>query len=260
VLVVEDNNVNQLVVLGQLQRLGHEAVVASGGIPALDLVRDEVFDLVLMDCQMPDIDGYTATRRIRQLEGAAARVPIIAITAHALPGEREKCLAAGMNDYLAKPVSLEQLGAVIRLWASKRSNVSHAQAPDLPMEGDEQHVLDREQVSSFLAISRTQSGFLEGLVKTFRQDVPSRLDALRAAASSGDSMDLALAAHALKSSSGSVGAKRMYAVASALERDAIDGKIAGALASIEQLAAEFPRVIAAYDGIIRRSGRHHAVR
>jgi two-component system sensor histidine kinase/response regulator len=258
VLVVEDNNVNQLVVLGQLQRLGHEGIIANGGTAALELLRNEAFDLVLMDCQMPDIDGYAATRRIRQMDGAVARLPIIAITAHALPGEREKCLASGMNDYLAKPVSLEQLGAIIRLWASKRSDAP-AQAPDVPMEGDEQHVLDRERVSSFLAISRTQQGFLDGLVKSFRQDVPSRLDALRAAASTGDAMDLALAAHALKSSSGSVGAKRMYTVAASLELDAINGRIEGASASIEQLAAEFPRVMAAYDGIIRRSGQHPAV-
>jgi two-component system sensor histidine kinase/response regulator len=258
VLVVEDNSVNQLVLLGQLQRLGHEGIVAAGGIAALEQLRNETFDLVLMDCQMPDMDGYAATRQIRQMNDAVARVPIVAITAHALPGEREKCLAAGMNDYLAKPVSIEQLGAIIRLWASKRSEAP-TNAPAMAMEGDEQHVLDRERVSSFLAISRTQKGFLDGLVRTFRQDVPSRLDALRAAASTGDSMDLALAAHALKSSSGSVGAKRMYTVAAALELDAINGRTEGASASIEQLAAEFPRVMAAYDGIIRRSGQHRAV-
>jgi two-component system sensor histidine kinase/response regulator len=258
ILVVEDNNVNQLVALGQLQRLGHECLIAASGNAALELVRNETFDLILMDCQMPDMDGYEATRHIRQMEGTVARVPIVAITAHALPGEREKCLAAGMNDYLAKPVSIEQLGAVIRLWASKTS-AQPASAPDMPMEGDEHHVLDRERVSSFLAISRTQRGFLDGLVKTFRQDVPSRLDALRAAAANGDANDLALAAHALKSSSGSVGAKRMHTAASAIERAALSGRIDGISAAIEQLAAEFPRVMAAYDGIIKRSGRHRAV-
>jgi PAS domain S-box-containing protein len=257
VLVVEDNSVNQLVALGQLQRLGHEAIVAAGGHEAIDLLREQTFDLVLMDCQMPDIDGYEATRRIRQLDGAVARTPIIAITAHALPGEREKCLAAGMNDYLAKPVSLEQLGAVIRLWASKSSN----EQPEVTetFDVDEQQVLDRERVSSFLAISRQQEGFLDGLVRTFRQDVPSRLDALRAAASSHDAHDLALAAHALKSSSGSVGAKRMYLVCSQIEQAARAGRIDGAAAAIEQLTAEFTRVMSAYDGIIRRSGKHVAM-
>jgi len=254
VLVVEDNSVNQLVALGQLQRLGHHPVLAASGREAMDALRDGAFDIVLMDCQMPDMDGYEATRRIRQMDGSIAKTPIVAITAHALAGEREKCLAAGMNDYLPKPVTIEQLGAVIRLWASKES------AADLPepdmMEGDDPFVLDRERVSSFLAISRTQNGFLEGLVRTFRQDVPSRLDALRAAASAGDANDLAMAAHALKSSSGSVGAKRMFTAASTLELAARAGQLDGAGASIEQLAAEFTRVVKAYDGIIRRSGKH----
>jgi two-component system sensor histidine kinase/response regulator len=258
VLVVEDNSVNQLVALGQIQRLGHECVVAASGLEAMDVIRDDRFDLILMDCQMPDMDGYEATRRIRQMDGTVANTPVIAITAHALPGEREKCLAAGMNDYLAKPVSLEQLGAVIRLWASKSSTPTPPEQN--VMEGDDSHILDRERVSSFLAISRTQEGFLEGLVRTFREDVPSRLDALRSAAATGDSTDLVLAAHALKSSSGSVGAKRMYAVAAQLEESARTGMLDGATASIEQLAAEFTRVMVAYNGIIRRSGQHVAIR
>jgi two-component system sensor histidine kinase/response regulator len=253
VLLVEDNSVNQLVAIGQLQRLGHGCVVAASGAEALDAICRQTFDIVLMDIQMPDMDGYEATRRIRQLAGPVSKIPVVAITAHALAGEREKCLAAGMNDYLAKPVSLEQIGAVIRLWASKNSAETPA-APDL-MEQDDQYVLDRERVSSFLAISRTQNGFLEGLVKTFREDVPSRIDALRAAASTGDARDLANAAHAMKSSSGSVGAKRMLAMASSLEQTARAGRIDGADAAIEQIAAEFRRVLVAYDGIIRRSGR-----
>jgi two-component system, sensor histidine kinase and response regulator len=256
VLLVEDNSVNQVVALGQLQRLGHQCVIASSGLEALDVLNQSPFDIVLMDVQMPDIDGYEATRRIRALPGHLAKIPIVAITAHALPGEREKCLAAGMNDYLPKPVSITQLGAAIRLWASKESE-SPAAAPDV-MERDDQYVLDRERVSSFMAINRTQEGFLEGLVKMFREDVPSRLDALRAAASSGDANDLAFAAHALKSSCGSVGAKRMYSVATALEQSAHAGRLDGASASIEQLAAEFDRAMAAFNGIVRRSGKHPA--
>ncbi|HEX6096832.1 MAG TPA: response regulator [Thermoanaerobaculia bacterium] len=257
VLVVEDNSVNQLVAIGQLQRLGHECVVAGKGGEALDALANGSFDIVLMDIQMPDMDGYEATRRIRQMPPPKRDVPVIAITAHALPGEREKCIAAGMNDYLAKPVSLEQVGAVIRLWASRDSRET-AGAPDL-MEQDDSYVLDRERVSSFLAIGRTQEGFLEGLVKTFREDVPSRIDTLRSAAANGDANDLALAAHAMKSSSGSVGAKRMFTMAAALEQNARAGKLDGADAAIEQLAAEFRRVVVAFDGIIRRSGKFRAI-
>jgi CheY-like chemotaxis protein len=249
---------NQLVAIGQLQRLGHECVVAANGAEALESVSRDTFDIVLMDIQMPDMDGYEATRRIRQMAEPKSKVPIIAITAHALTGEREKCIAAGMNDYLAKPVSLEQVGAVIRLWASKDSQETAAAGPDL-MEQDDQYVLDRERVSSFLAISRTQDGFLDELVRTFREDVPSRIDALRSAATNGDANDLALAAHALKSSSGSVGAKRMLTMASSLEQNARAGRLDGAEAAIEQLAAEFRRVVVAYNGIIRRSGKFRPV-
>ncbi len=257
VLVVEDNSVNQLVAIGQLQRLGHECVVAASGAEAIREVANAIFDIVLMDIQMPDMDGYQAARRIRQMPEPKRGIPIIAITAHALAGEREKCIAAGMNDYLAKPVSLEQIGAVIRLWASRESMETVA-APDV-MEQDDPYVLDRGRVSSLLAISRTQEGFLEGLVKTFREDVPSRIDALRSAAAHGNSHDLARAAHAMKSSCGSVGAKRMLAIASSLEQDARAGRLDGADAAIEQLAAELARVIVAYDGIIRRSGKFRSV-
>jgi HPt (histidine-containing phosphotransfer) domain-containing protein len=127
------------------------------------------------------------------------------------------------------------------------------------MDQDDHYVLDRERVSSFLAISRSQEGFLDGLVHTFREDVPSRIDALRVAAASGDPNDLAEAAHAMKSSTGSVGAKRMYALASSLEQSARAGRLEGAENAIEQLAAEFHRVVVAYKGIIRRSGKHRTV-
>ena len=257
VLLVEDNSVNQLVALGQLRKLGHECIIAASGLEALAALPDGQFDIVLMDCSMPEMDGYETTRRMRQLEGRPGRIPIIAITAHALPGEREKCLAAGMNDYLAKPVAIEQLGAMIKLWSSKVSSAAPAADPCNEVMSDDDHfVLDRERVSSLMAISRTQEGFLEGLVRTFKQDVPSRIDSLRAAAASGDADDLALAAHALKSSCGSVGARRMYVVAATLEQKVRAGKLEGVNASIEQLAAEFPRVLEAYSGIIKRSGRH----
>ncbi len=114
VLVAEDNKVNQAVAAGLLKQLGHAARIADNGEIALDLFARERFDAVLMDCQMPVLDGYQATRRIRQMDHGRA-VPIIALTAHALASDRHRCLAAGMNDYLAKPVTLEQLrGALSR--------------------------------------------------------------------------------------------------------------------------------------------------
>jgi CheY-like chemotaxis protein/HPt (histidine-containing phosphotransfer) domain-containing protein len=244
VLLVEDNPVNQLVGLGQLHRVGYECVVTGSGIEALEIARQEDFDLVLMDCQMPEMDGYDATRALRRL---GIDTPVIALTAHALEGEREKCLAAGMNDYLAKPVSQEQLTAMLRKWLDGEASHDVVAAPKESAADD---VLDRERVESFLEISRQHAGFLGGLVRTFQLDFPTRLDALRAAAASRDASELAIAAHALKSSTGSVGAKRMHDMAASLERAARDGHLDGADDAIARLVTEFDRVNAAFAAIV----------
>jgi CheY-like chemotaxis protein len=115
VLVAEDNPVNQLVAVRMLQRMGHVVDVAADGQQAIDAFHAGAYDLVLMDCQMPGIDGFEATRRIRKLENTG-RTPVIAITAHAMEGAREQCLQAGMDDYLAKPLTLEKLSALLQVW------------------------------------------------------------------------------------------------------------------------------------------------
>jgi signal transduction histidine kinase/CheY-like chemotaxis protein len=129
VLVVEDNLINQKVAVHLLSHLHYEAEIAVNGLEALEKVQSRPYDVVLMDCQMPLMDGYEATKAIRKLETNATRIPIIAVTANALPGEREKCLAAGMDDYLAKPVSKETLQATIERWFSAAAQRPHAGLP-----------------------------------------------------------------------------------------------------------------------------------
>jgi CheY-like chemotaxis protein len=125
ILLVEDNLVNERVALGMLRIRGHTVVVARNGIEALNTVRDEAFDLILMDCQMPEMDGYEATRRIRSMRGGWTALPIVAMTANTMEGDREKCLAAGMSDYLSKPFTAEQLSLVVdRALASRSPNRS----------------------------------------------------------------------------------------------------------------------------------------
>jgi len=116
VLVVEDNLVNQRVAAKSLARLGYDCALASSAREGLDLLATGEFDLVLMDCQMPEMDGYQATRELRRREGAVRRTPVIAVTANALHGDRERCLEAGMDDYVSKPVSLTALEAALQRW------------------------------------------------------------------------------------------------------------------------------------------------
>ncbi|MCG8461475.1 MAG: ATP-binding protein [Holophagales bacterium] len=116
VLLAEDNPVNQIVALGQLEALGYIADAVDNGYQVLDALEERRYDLVLMDCQMPELDGYEATRCIRQREADGTGIPIIAITAHAMKGDREKCLEAGMNDYISKPFQQDDLRSVLERW------------------------------------------------------------------------------------------------------------------------------------------------
>ena len=136
VLVAEDNLVNQKVAVRSLEMLGCDAEVAANGAAAIEALQQGEFDIVLMDCQMPVLDGFHASQRIRELEGAAKHTPIIAMTANAMQGDRERCLAAGMDDYMPKPVTLAALDATLRHWLPDRVAYSPRTAPRDPAQAD----------------------------------------------------------------------------------------------------------------------------
>jgi CheY-like chemotaxis protein len=115
--VAEDNRVNQEVAAALLESLGCTCRIANNGREALDvLAKGDAFDLVLMDCQMPELDGFETTRRIRELEGTSRHLTIVALTANAMSGDREACLAAGMDDFLSKPFQMHELQAMLNKW------------------------------------------------------------------------------------------------------------------------------------------------
>ncbi len=120
---MEDNEANQKVATHLLKKLGYEVVIANDGVEALEAIDAGRFDVVLMDCQMPRMSGYEATARIREREDSRATTPIIAMTAHAMQGDRLKCLKSGMDDYLSKPVLLATLRKTLDAWVGKRSRV-----------------------------------------------------------------------------------------------------------------------------------------
>ena len=228
VLVVEDNVVNQKVALGQLRMLGLEGRVASSGAEAMAALRGGGYDLVLLDCQMPDLDGYEVAKEIRRVEEGGRRIPIVAMTAYVLDGERERCIAAGMDDYLSKPVSTARLGETLGRWMK------------MPEPS-----LDSDKVSGLKEMGKANPRFMSDITTLFREDALVRLHDLRDSIAAANPAQLARAAHALKSSSGNVGAKRIYTLCAAIEENARAGKIAGAKEFVDQVAAELDVAVAA---------------
>jgi len=231
VLVAEDNAVNQKVALRQLERLGYAADVAANGLEAVAAVKRQHYDLILMDCQMPEMDGFQATAEIRRLEAEGRRTPIVAMTANALQGDREKCIEAGMDSYIAKPVRLEIMAETLKRWDSRLDSFVIAELKELAGPGDK--------------------AFMAELAGTYLKDLPGRLAAIRAAAEARDPEALRQAAHALKGSSANIGAQRLQKVcllledigrsgssevAAALLAD-LDAEAAGARTALETLAA-----------------------
>jgi CheY-like chemotaxis protein len=227
-LVVEDNVVNQKVAVGQLRTLGVEAQVAPSGAEAIAALRGGGFDLVLLDCQMPDLDGYEVAKEIRRIEQGRGRIPIVAMTAYVLEGERERCLAAGMDDYLSKPVSTAGLAKTLGRWL---------QMPEPAVDG--------EKLAGFRELAKANPHFMTDITTLFREDALVRLHDLRDSVEGANAERLARAAHALKSSSGNVGAKRIYTLCATIEENARAGRLAGAVELIDQVAAELELAVAA---------------
>jgi signal transduction histidine kinase/DNA-binding response OmpR family regulator/HPt (histidine-containing phosphotransfer) domain-containing protein len=243
VLLVEDNAVNQEVAKAMLQQLGVEVVSAWSGEEALEKLMVDRFEVVLMDCQMPKLDGYATTSRFREWEkeNQRARTPIVALTANALSGDAEKCFAAGMDRYLSKPFTTDQLHRVLESCgsASLRADI------EVKAEGA---VLDEQALSRIRAL-HTPGGpnFFAKVVGLYFSSSLALTDALRAAAASGDAPSIREAAHALKSCSANVGAAAFAELCKEAELAAAAGNVDGARVVVEKLLAEYIHVLQALD-------------
>jgi signal transduction histidine kinase/CheY-like chemotaxis protein len=228
VLVVDDNVVNRAVIVGMLEAYECRTSEAGNGQEAVNRVTETAFDLVFMDCQMPVLDGFEATAEIRRFEitQGRRRVPIVALTASALMGERERCLAAGMDDYLSKPVRQAELGQAVSRWVqvpdqakakgngsglrnghSNGNGAAHSGSSPQASKGSSVEVLDSSVIDAIRAMPNQRSGdALTRLVGIYLQHTPTAIQQLRVAVDTGQCPDAQRIAHTIKSSSGMLGA------------------------------------------------------
>jgi CheY-like chemotaxis protein/HPt (histidine-containing phosphotransfer) domain-containing protein len=210
-----------------LKKLGYSADAVANGLEAVEAIGRIPYDIVLMDCQMPELDGYEATRRIRQAEKAAPRpgrppVYVIAMTANALEGNRESCLAAGMNDFVSKPVRMPELQAVLRRASADPAEPWKPRVASVPSEVGldeaEEGVIDRGVLNALQALAEPgETGMLEELLGLFLRDAPQRLKGLEAAMTENDDKALREQAHGLKGMASNLGARRLAEACGRLE-------------------------------------------
>jgi CheY-like chemotaxis protein/HPt (histidine-containing phosphotransfer) domain-containing protein len=259
ILVAEDNPVNQEVAAGVLEMLGCEMVSAPNGEIAVSLFAEEKFDLVLMDCEMPVMDGIEATRRIREIEamtqalpgsaGPHSRIPIVALTAHALNDVRARCLEAGMNDFLVKPFDDQQLAKTLERWLEKSGSVAAAAAHPCAAAAQssvdeavvrvvDTAVIDTVVTDRLRALDRKGGRSRLGRAVTrFVETAPSIVSTICESHAKGDAEALWRAAHSLKSSAAALGAKQLSLTSAEIEHGARTSGVAavtGLVAGIEK--------------------------
>ena len=250
ILVAEDNTVNQKVVQQLLAHLGYRADLVASGVEALDALERQAYDVVLMDVQMPEMDGLEATRRLRKRYGKDGP-RVIAMTANAMPGDREKCLAAGVDAYVSKPVELNDVRAVLTAVASAPTSLAapHSEPEDRPP------VIDRRRIAQLLELQdEREPTLVADIIALFFADSPQHLANLAAAIDAGDPERLANGAHRYLSSIENLGAQRMRACCMTLEKIGRGNGIDGAQATLVALQAEFELVRAELAESLARPG------
>jgi len=246
VLVAEDNVINQMVTLGQLEKLGYPADLAVNGLEVLIALRKTHYGIILMDCQMPEMDGYEATRRIRADKDLANPPRIIAVTAHAMAGDSAKCLACGMDDYISKPVKLEDLAKKLARWSD--SGAAESEMPDPGSHQEkaalfEKPSLDRERLETLKNLDPENNGeFFVKLLETFLESARTDISFIENAIKLGAFDKVRGKAHSLKGATRNLGAEEMGRVCQALEECADEENAEKTNALFEELKCLFAQV------------------
>lgn len=252
VLVVEDNQVNQEFCRGLLELFGCQVDIACNGLQALDKLRKETYDLVFMDCQMPEMDGYEATREFRKMEaersGVGRRTPVVALTAHATLEDREKCLAAGMDDYLSKPFKIEQMRAILEKYLRMDSVRETGEGKRLEESASrvtgtvDAEVLDMKVIESIRSLHKPgRENLLHRMIRLYLQRSPELIEEMRQSLKEGDMVRLQRAAHTLKSTSASMGIQRVAKLSLDLELMASKNRLEEPEQLIDSIEQEFLR-------------------
>ncbi|HWQ13597.1 MAG TPA: response regulator [Roseiflexaceae bacterium] len=260
ILLAEDHPTNQKLALAILARLSYRADVAGNGLEAVAALARQPYDVVLMDMQMPEMDGLEATRRIRERWGAQSSPYIIAMTANAMAGDREVCLAAGMDDYVSKPIRVPELVAALTRGAAtlaqdtagtdappRAQDGPGAEAAHAPPASERRTVLDPVAMATLLDVIGGEREVLVELIDSFLETAPGLLARLSAGVAGGNAAEVRAAAHTIKSSGNDFGATRLAALSQALEEMGKAGALDGAAGLADEVAAEYRHVAAALE-------------
>jgi PAS domain S-box-containing protein len=236
ILVAEDNETNRIVILAQLAKLGYEAIAVTDGAQAIKALDQQEFDLVVMDCHMPVMDGEEATRRIRA--SCKGHIPIIALTANAMVGDRERYLRAGMDDYLSKPVEILALKETLARWTATRHRSDTTLEQSVP-------VLDE---AAMLGRVLEDRGLARKVMQSFVYNFPAQLEILRNRIDEADARGAALQAHAMRGAAATVSAERLRAIALEMEGAANTGRL-------DRLGELLPRLAHAFNEVQHTADR-----
>ncbi len=254
ILLAEDNIFNQEVAVGILKKLGVHTDVVANGAEAIKALETLPYDLVLMDVQMPEMDGLEATRRIRQPESAVRnhQVPIIAMTANAMQGDREKCLEAGMNDYTSKPVSPKDLALTLEKWLPKKAGGGEQTAGAAPVAATEPQALVFDK-AGMMARVMDDEDLARSLARMFLEHIPGQIEELKGFLKANDTPSVTRQAHSIKGAAANVGGEALCEVALQMEQAGKAGNLSAVAKLLPEMEARFARLREAINELLNHT-------